>query len=202
MDIMYRIHTALCSLRGHLTWQRASANPQNEETSVMPLESSNVNCPNTEEEEKIQEAFDVGDGDDHIINTFDTEQPPHSAPLKLRARDRIQKGFFKLLSPNHNLQQDVEKLQMSIMYPPGTMPLNPIVELDEQAPESPSDGDVLKFENRKPFFKSALKAIINATQFKLFWEHSSDNVQSYANGFYWVFFATHGKFKSFCAIIS
>ncbi|XP_026316202.1 uncharacterized protein LOC113227480 [Hyposmocoma kahamanoa] len=81
---------------------------------------------------------------------------------------------------------------MSIMYPPGTMPLNPIVELDEQAPESPSDGNVLKFENRKPFFKSALKAIINATQFKLFWEHSSDNVQSYAKGCYWVFYAAPG----------
>lgn len=203
MDIMYRIHTALGSLREHLTWNRGNASQQNNETSEISVESSNANRPITEEESSGQ-AFDVGDRDDHIIATFNTHQPPYSAPSNLKARDRIPKGFFKLLSPNKNLAQDVEKLQMSIMYPPGSMPLNPIVELDEQAPESLNDDNVLTPENRMEkkihYLKSVLKkVVINATQFKLFWEPSADTTKSYGNGIYWVCYAAPGgKFVYLC----
>lgn len=190
---MYRIHTSLCSIRDHLTWKRGGASQQNEETSETPAESSNENCTITEEGES-QEAIDQSDGNDHIINTFDTEQPLHYAPSELSTRERIQNGFFKLMSPSKKLRQDVEKLQMSIMYPPGAMPLNPIVELDEQAPESPNDSNIFTVRNRISCFKTACeKAILNATRFKLLFNQSTDTAKSYANGFYYVFYAAPGK---------
>lgn len=192
---MYRILASLCSLREHLTFKRGSASQQNEEMPEMSAEPSNENYPITEEGEELEEAFDLGDGDDHIIDTFDTKQPPYFGSPALSTRDRIQNGFFKLLSPSKEHRQDVENLQMSIMYPPGTVPLNPIVELDEQAPESPNDGDIFRLQNRKPFFKFTLeKAIRHATRFKLFWNESTDTAKSYANGLiYWVYYAAPGK---------
>lgn len=187
---MYRI---LTSLRELLTWKRGSASQQNEETSEMPGESSNENSRITEEEEESQ-AFDLGDGDVHIIDTFDTEQPPYFTSPDLNTGERIQNGFFKLLSPSKKLRQDVENLQMSIMYPPGTMPLNPIAELDEQAPESPDDDNTFTVRKKKPFFKSTLeKTIVNANRFKLFWNETTDTAKSYANGIYWVLYAAPGK---------
>lgn len=193
---MYRIHTTLCSLREHLPWKLGSVSQQNEETSEIPAESSNEKCPITEEEES-QEALDVGDGDDHIIDTFDTEQSSYFGPPEFNTRDRIQKGFFKLLSPSKKVRQDVENLQRSIMYPPGTMPLNPIVELDEQNPESPNNDEFFTVGNRQSFYKSTLeKAIISATRFKSFWDETTDAAKSYAKGIYWVYYAAPGKFVS------
>lgn len=194
---MYRIHTTLCSLREHLTWKRGSANQQNEETSDIPFESSNVNCTITKEEieeEKSQETFEVDDGDDHIINTFDTEQAPYTAPPELSTRDRIQNGIFKLMSTRKKLRQDVDKLQMSIMYPPGCMPLNPIVELDEQAPESLNEANILTLGNKKSFLKSIWNKAVNATQFISLWEESADTFKTYSKGIYWVCYAAPGKF--------
>lgn len=196
---MYRIHTSLCSLREHLTWKRDGASQQNEETSEMPAESSNETCTIIAEEEESQEAIDGSDGNDHIIDTFDTELPPHYAPPELNTRERIQNGFFKLMSPSKKLRQDVEKLQMSIMYPPGAMPLNPIVELDEQAPDSHNDGDIFSVRNRKSFFKTAFDtAVLNATRLKLFFNQSTDTPNTYGNGFYYVFYAAPGKFMYLC----
>lgn len=196
MDIMYRIHTTLCSLREYLTWKCGSANQQNEETSEMPVESSNVNCTITEEEEqeKFQETFEVGDGDDHIINTFDTEQAPYSAPPELSTRDRIQNGIFNLLSARKKRRQYLKKLQMSVMHPPGSMPLNPIVELDEQAPESLNEGNSLTLGNKKSFFKSTWDKTVNATQCMSLWEESADTFKSFGNGIFWVCYAAPGKF--------
>lgn len=194
---MYRIHTSLCSLREHLTWKRNSADLDNEETSEMPSESSNESCPISEEESK--KPFGIGDGDDSIIDTLDTDPPAHFVPPELSTRERIQNNIFRLISARKKPVQDMEKLQMSLMYPPRTMQLNPIVELDEQAPEALNECDIITVQKTKSLVESAMeKTMINVTRLKSIWEESTgkgiDNAKAYANGIYWVCYAAPGKF--------